>query len=919
MAEYPKKLIEVALPLGKINEASAREKSIRHGHPSTLHLWWARRPLACARAVIWASLVDDPSAHPDQFPTEEAQEKERERLFQILEELVVWENSNDQRVLEKAKAEIRASMGDEELKLLDPFAGGGAIPLEAQRLGLKAYAQDLNPVPVVINKAMIEIPPRFADLPPVNPDDRERLNVGNWAGHSGLAADVEHYGQWMRDRAFEKIGSLYPKVEVPAEQGGGERTVIAWLWARTVKCPNPACGCETPLVKSWDLSRKKGKEWHVEPHVHGDHVDFTVEEGKSDRPGTINRKGAVCVCCGAPIEYPYIREESREGRMGEQLMAVVAEANRSRVFVAPSILQSNAAQVPKPDDYPTGKLANYPGHLNTNIYGLDTFDKLFTNRQLTALTTFADLVADAQAQATSDAIAAGMSDDGKPLREGGTGATAYGQAVGVYLAIGIDRMADINNSLCSWKSTAVQTIHVFTRQAIPMIWDFAENNVFNGAAGDFCTGLNSVVKVLRGLPDGCLEATAKQWDARRDDGLRGVIVSTDPPYYDNIGYSDLSDFFYVWMRQSLRGFYPELFRRTVAPKSDELIASPYRHEDADDPQLAAKDFFEAGMLEAFKAIRLEARDDVPVTVYYAYKQSDSTSEGTASTGWETMLAAIIQAGFSVTGTWPMRSEMATRVLASDKNALASSIVLVLRKRPAKAPVTTRAKFLRALRDELRPAVRDLQASNLAPVDLAQSAIGPGMAVFSRYSQVLEADGSPMSVRAALAVINEELDVCLQEQGESLDRESRFCVDFYAQWGWNEAKYGEAQVLAQAKNVELDAFARTGVVTAAKGKAQLVPRESLPDLKPGENCLWEEAQQLVRAFQSGGVQGAADACRTIGERDAARCRELLYRLYTLCEARGWSKDAGPYNELVQAWPQVQEAAAATPAGTQGTLL
>lgn len=302
-----RKLIEVALPLDDINAASVREKSIRHGHPSTLHLWWARRPLAAARAVIWASLVDDPSSHPEKFPTEEAQAAERERLFQILRELVVWENSNNTRVLNAAKAEIRRSMGDDLPPLLDPFAGGGAIPLEAQRLGLKAYAQDLNPVAVTINKAMIEIPPKFAGKPAVNPESRRHGEANDWSGNNGLAFDVKYYGNWMKEEAFRRIGHLYPKVKVPNSQGGGEATVIAWLWARTVRCPNPACGHDAILARTFDLSKKKGKEWHVDPICEGGDVRFEVAPGKARREGTVNRKGATCTYIAVrqspPITY----------------------------------------------------------------------------------------------------------------------------------------------------------------------------------------------------------------------------------------------------------------------------------------------------------------------------------------------------------------------------------------------------------------------------------------------------------------------------------------------------------------------------------------------------------------------------------------------------------------------------------------
>lgn len=714
-----KKLIEVALPLDDINAASAREKSIRHGHPSTLHLWWARRPLAAARAVIWSSLVDDPSAHPEKFPTVEEQAAERERLFGILRELVVWENSNNDRVLNAAKAEIKRSMGDDLPPLLDPFAGGGAIPLEAQRLGLKAYAQDLNPVAVTINKAMIEIPPLFADKPAVNPEARGKLTNGGWSGNAGLAADVKYYGTWMKEEAAQRIGHMYPKVRVPAEQGGGEATVIAWLWARTVKCPNPACGHEAILVRSFDLSKKKGKEWHVEPVCEGGEVRFEVAPGKATQGGTVNRRGATCVHCGAPIAFDHIREESREGRMGAKLMAIVAEGQRGRIYIAPDEVQIAAADVPMPDDYPQGKLAYYPGHLNTNVYGLDEFWKLFTNRQLTALTTFSALVGEAQKKAEADAIAAGLANDGVGLADGGTSARAYGEAIGAYLAFVVDKLADRGSTVCSWDVTREGLRNTFGRQAIPMTWDFAEGNTFSNSSGCFDNSLDWIIKCLHELPQTTLKGDARQFDAQSDNGRRGLAISTDPPYYDNIGYADLSDFFYVWLRQSLRHTYPKLFSTMLVPKHEELVATPYREGRGKE---GARDFFEEGMFSTFKQVNKYAREDVPVTIYYAFKQSETETkndvESTASTGWETMLSAIIRAGFSITGTWPMRIEMANRSIASGSNALASSIVLVCRKRPENAPMGTRRDFVVALKRELGPALDKLRSSNIAPVDLA---------------------------------------------------------------------------------------------------------------------------------------------------------------------------------------------------------
>lgn len=904
-----KKLIEVALPLDDINAASAREKSIRHGHPSTLHLWWARRPLAAARAVIWSSLVDDPSAHPEEFPTVEEQAAERERLFGILRELVVWENSNNDRVLNAAKAEIKRSMGDELPPLLDPFAGGGAIPLEAQRLGLKAYAQDLNPVAVTINKAMIEIPPLFADKFAVNPEARGKLTNGGWSGNAGLAADVKYYGTWMKEEAQRRIGDLYPRVQVPAEQGGGEATVIAWLWARTVKCPNPACGHETILVRSFDLSKKKGKEWHVEPHCEGGEVRFDVAPGKATQDGTVNRRGATCVHCGAPIAFDHIREESREGRMGAKLMAIVAEGQRGRIYIAPDEVQIAAADVSMPDDYPQGKLAYYPGHLNTNVYGLDEFWKLFTNRQLTALTTFSALVGEAQKKAEADAVAAGLADDGQGLGEGGTGARAYGEAVGVYLAFVVDKLTDYHSSICSWNAPGEKLRNVFGRQAIPMTWDYAEGNLFSSSSGSFDNMMQWVTKVIGEYPCANRPGSARQFDAQSDNGMRGILVSTDPPYYDNIGYADLSDFFYVWLRQSLRRTYPKLFSTMLVPKHEELVATPYRENRGKE---GARDFFEEGMFSTFKQVYKYACEDAPVTIYYAFKQSETETandvESTASTGWETMLSAIIRAGFEINGTWPMRTEKPGRTIGNGTNALASSIVLVCRKRPEDAPMGTRRDFVMALKRELGPALDKLRSSNIAPVDLAQSAIGPGIGVYSRYSQVLEADGSPMTVRAALQLINQEVDAYFSDQDGELDRESRFCVDLYTQKAFDTIKFGEADVLARAKNVSIEGLAAQGLLASVKGNVHLLDRSEVSERVDFKAPTWLTTQQLTHALEEGGVTACAKiVSQTLGGR-ADGAKALAYRLFTIADKRNWQQEAFAYNSLVTAWPEIQSKAA-----------
>lgn len=883
--EYKKKLIEVALPLEAINKACAYEKMPGIGpHPRGIHLWWARRPLAAARAVIFSSLVDDPSSHPDEFPTDEAQTEERQRLFSILERLVKWENSNNQDVLAEAQAEIMKSTDGNPPALLDPFAGGGAIPLEAQRLGLKAHASDLNPVAVMINKAMIEIPPKFTGQPPVNPDS-SRLISSIWTGTSGLAEDVRYYGDWMKKKAFERIGNLYPKVK---DEQGHEKTVIAWIWARTVKCPNPACGCEMPLASTFELSRKKGREAHIEPVVHNSNIKYEVKySNKTPDSPKIARGKFKCVACGEIATGKYIRGEFVARRARAQLMAIVAEGSRGKQYLSPTEEQINAANCQMPEWYPEADMNTKCADLVSGRgYGYTNWHELFTNRQLTALTNFSDLVAEAQ----------------KKIIEDG-GSKMYAQAVGVYLAFAVDRMADFSTSVSRWAVTNEKAMNLFSKQAIPMTWDYPEVNVLADSVGGFSTIIAFIAKCIVTLPIVGEQGFVMQHDAQTDNGLRNIMVSTDPPYYDNIGYADLSDFFYIWLRNNLKNEFPDLFRTMLVPKEEELIASAYRFDGSRE---SAYRFFEDGMLKTFTRINTYVRDDIPTTVYYAYKQSESDdNDNTASTGWETMLSAIIQSGFTLTGTWPIRSEQAYRAISMNTNALASSIVLVCRKRSADAPVCTRRDFINALKRELKPALQKLQISNIAPVDLAQSAIGPGMGVYSRFSKVLEADGTTMSIRSALQIINQELDHYFTELDGELDSDSRFCVDLYTQYAFNDVKYGEADVLARAKNTSVEKLRINDLLYAEKGIVRLLTRDEIPErFATKVKNIWLLTQQLTRALEKDGVAGTAKIVADIYTSEPEHAKALAYRLFQIAERKGWAGEAYAYNSLVITWPDVQ---------------
>ncbi|VBB42849.1 conserved hypothetical protein [uncultured Desulfatiglans sp.] len=940
---HRKKLIEVALPLDAINKASAREKSIRHGHPSTLHLWWARRPLAAARAVIFAQMVDDPSGLPDLFPTEKAQEKERLRLFKIIEDLVLWENTNNEAVLQKARDEIwqswrracaenadhpRAKDLFDRQKLPafhDPFAGGGSLPLEAQRLGLEAYASDLNPVAVLINKAMIEIPPKFAGRPPVNPEAQKEQSLfkREWRGAQGLAEDVRYYGKWMRDEAEKRIGHLYPKVQITTEMAkerpdlkpliGKKLTVIAWLWARTVKSPNPAFShVDVPLASTFMLSTKKGKEAYVEPVIEGKSYQFTVKVGKpkdmdAAKKGTKLARGAnfSCLMSGTPIASDHIYSEAQAGRMGARLMAIVAEGDRGRVYVAPTSNHEAVVTQARPEWKPEVAMPENPRWFSPPLYGLKTYGDLFTPRQLVALTTFSDLVQEAREKVKADAIAVGIQDDGKGLDAGGTGAAAYADAISLYLSFVISKQADLGNSLCAWEPIAQCPRHLFSRQAIPMVWDFAEGNPLGSSSGGWEVFLDGICKAFLKAFEKITQkyhGSANQADAMAQSISNDKIVSTDPPYYDNIGYADLSDFFYVWMRRSLRNIYRNLFNTLAVPKAEELVATPYRHGKKD----KAEAFFLNGMAKAMIRLREQVYPNFPVTIYYAFKQSEVQNQGIASTGWETFLDAVMRAGFAITGTWPIRTENSSRMVGQGTNALASSIILVCRPRNNDALTATRREFLTGLKSELPKALKHLQKGNIAPVDLAQSAIGPGMAVYTRYNKVLDAEGKPLSVREALALINQTLDEVLAEQEGDFDSDSRWALAWFEQYRFGEGEYGVAETLSKAKNTSVAGMVDAGILASKGGKVHLFKPADLPaDWDPTQDkrlTVWEMVHHLIGALETAGEPAAAELVARLGSK-AEGARELAYRLYTICERKKWAQEALSYNGLVQSWPEI----------------
>jgi putative DNA methylase len=914
---YKKKLIEVAIPLEAINAASAREKSIRHGHPSTLHLWWARRPLAACRAVLFAQLVDDPSSDLEKFPTHEAQEAERKRLFGIIEELVKWENSTNEEVLERARAEIRKSCGGELPPVYDPFSGGGSIPLEAQRLGLPAYGSDLNPVAVMIGKAMIEIPPKFKDKKPVHPGVKDRQFYRN---AEGLAEDVKFYGEWMREKAWERIGHLYPLVDLPKEEGGGKATVIAWIWARTVPSPDPAfADVQVPLISSFMLSSKKGKETWVEPIAEKTSKSITYRVRKGGTKAELEaaalgttagkRQAFLCIMSGAAIPYDHIRKAGKSGKMGQELIAIVAERKGGRAYVAPSHEHKKVAQSAIPDWKPETDLPNNPRDFKTPNYGLMTFGDLFTSRQLVALNALSDLIAEARVQIENDAVAAGWAKEGKSLSDGGNGALAYAEAVSIFFAFGISKMTDYHSTITSWHHGREIIRNAFGRQALPMTWDFTEANPFSKSTGNWGNCVEWGFKTLDQLQFAASGRVVQQ-DAQTAAYPNGTVVSTDPPYYDNIGYADLSDYFYAWMRRSLRNTYPELFGVLATPKSEELVATPYRHGTKE----RAEAFFLEGMSRAIRGMAEQSSPAFPAAIYYAFKQSEIEQEGISSTGWATFLQAVVEAGYAVVGTWPLRTEMANRMIASGTNALANSVVLVCRKKEATAEVITRAEFIRALKRELPPAIAELQAANIAPADMPQSAIGPGMGVFSRYKAVLESDDSPMSVKTALQLINRELDEYLGGIQGEFDADTRFAITWFEQNGTGKGDYGVADNLARARGISVDSVKHAGIVESAAGKVRILTRDELDDDWDPEDdrhlTVWECLQHLVRQHEKDGISHDAAVLLKKINTQAEAVKDLAYCLYDIsANKRKDAKEATAYNALIADWTELTKAAAA----------
>lgn len=902
---YKKKLIEVAIPLEAINAASAREKSIRHGHPSTLHLWWARRPLAACRAVLFAQLVDDPSSHPDKFPTEEAIEAERKRLFNIIEELVKWENSANEEVLGRAQKEILNSCEGYLPPIHDPFSGGGSIPLEAQRLGLPANGSDLNPVAVLIGKSMLEYPRIFKDHDPINPGMRTNNHYRN---SQGLAEDVQYYGDWLKREAFKSIGKNYPKVCGGQSKIQDGNIPIAWIWARTVPSPDPAFShLAVPLVSTFALDTRS--KIYLSPTVDRQNETITFELGDStnasafekSKSGTKNGRGANfnCLFSGSAITPEHVKNCGKNGRLGHMLLAVVAEGKSGKIYCSADEEQINSAAVNRPNVINSINLPNHSQYIGVLGYGFSTFEDLYTDRQLAALTTLSMMISKVKDKVIKDAQDAGLND---------IDISKYADTICVYLAFCVTKLADRGSTNCTWDSSRASLGHTFGRQAISMTWDFAEANPFSNSTGSWDNSLNWIVKVLQQFVPNS-EGTVVQSDARDVKYAENTVISSDPPYYDNIPYADLSDYFFQWLKSSLGVIMPNAFNFLATPKMDELVADRVRHGSAS----AADQYFLAGMIETFVNCREQASENFPMSIYYAFKQSEVSQEGISSTGWATFLEAIVSAGYSVVGTWPIRTELANRLRGIKFNALANSVVLVCRIRRADAGVATRSEFIRELQQNLPAAIRQLQSANVSPADIPQSAIGPGMGIFSQYKYILEADDSPMSVKTALQLINAELDEFLNDFQGDFDPETRFTASWFEQNGYAKGDFGSANSLATARGIAVDGVKHAGIIESSAGKVRILKRDELDaDWDPNSDThltIWECCQYLVKEYENGGETVAAMLVKKMGFEKAESVKDLAYYLYDICSnKRQDAKEATSYNALIAGWADITRLAA-----------
>ena len=923
MSTYKKKLIEVALPLEDINRESVKQKTGRPktGYPTTLHKYWAQRSVATARAAIWSSLVDDPSSHPEKFPTADLQKKERLRRFDILRKLILWESTADASLWAEARKIAEEDCGGSLPPFIDPFAGSGAIPLEALRLGMSAHASDLNPLAVTIQHMLVEWPQKFANKPAVHRRNKGGLSASTAFGN--LAADVLAYGEDINEKLRGRIGEFYPPV---TDSFGKEIEPGVFMWARTVPCPNPACGVLTPLVKDWKLSTRSGA--HIRPVIDraAKTINFAVQhDGVVPEPSFNGRKGGACLMCEAPIDFVWIRKQGVAGLINHRLMAIAAGDDYSWAFYQPtSEHESVALTVPDSTWVPRGDIPNNTRDFRTQLYGMATWASLFTPRQMLALTTLQDIIRETEADIDSDAVAAGYVSGGEPLSRGGTGAHAYAQLVRAYIHLTASNLTEWNCSVTRWSPNGPQLSSLFARQAVIMNWNYAEGSLFGKGGANFLQKLRRTVEVIDRTPT-TTTGTARQADATRMvwDHDKAPLVVTDPPYYDNISYSELADFFYVWLRESMRDIDPETFATISSPKSEELIMAKNRHGGDEEK---AKQFFEDGLTQALHHLRSISDPDLPLSIYYAYNDTDESEDGEGnkeigSSGWETILQSIVDAGLQIVMTYPLRSEAVGRAISTNASALAACILLVCRPRSDKAPVGTRGDFTLGLQGELSQAIERLKDGDLGALDLSQAAIGPGMAVFTRYSKVLESDGRKMTMRTALDLINKSVSEVAGKGDAMFDQQTRWCVRWFEEKGLSEGLYGDAQMLANANGLNIPELERFGVISSKGGKVQLLVGDRLPtDWDPRLDsrisswevlhhliaCLLPKGNPLSRA-NGGSEKEALALASALSPLLVEQAKELSYRMFDICRVRGWNQEALAYNAIGQSWADLRSVA------------
>ncbi len=891
-----KKLIEVALPLDEINKAAKREKNIHTGLPSNLHTWWSRKPLGIARAIIFSSLVDDPGEH---LPGKKA-EKKRKELFEIVSKLAHPNAHSDEKILECANKEILNSNNGVMPQFWDPFCGGGSLPLEALRLGLKSFGSDLNPVAVFLTRVLIELVPKQAFHKPINPGRIQEVIEG-LARYDGLKKDVHYYAKIIAGQLEKNIAKYYPEIEIPKHFGGGKGKIAAWIWARTVECPNPSCRCKTPLVNKFWLSTHRGNKAYVVPkhNLESKTFNFSVEKSGQPQEGTVSRSGAICLACDNPVSFDHIRFEGTQGRISYSLMAIAVEGPRGRIYLEPTNEQSHIANSCEPGWEPEADLPESALGFRVQKYGITKQKDLFTKRQLLALSKLSELINEIRDDIIKDA----------------NGDIEYANTVQAFLALSLSRVAQTNNTLVRWLirvSGTSKGTPAFDRQIVSMVWEFSEGNILGNSVGSWKAAIKNPLTALKSIPPLKQGGIAFQNDASQSWGKKGsYVISTDPPYFDAIGYADLSDFFYIWLRRAMRSVHEDIFSTMLVPKTTDLTRDLGRKEVKKN---AATENFLTRLKTAFEKMREAANPSVPITVYYAFKQAEVKSlsggvNGTimVSTGWETLLESLIRSGFCITGTWPLRTESASRLRAIGSNALAASIVLVCRKRSNESQIGTKSDLLSRLRKELPAALKALQRGNIAPVDLAQASLGPGMAIYTSYQSVIDSSGKAVSVREALYLINQTLDEVLAEQEGDFDSDSRWALAWFEQFGFKEGEFGIAETLSKAKNTSVAGMENAGFLISKGGKVRLLsPEEMATDLVPEKGkrtSIWKTVHQIIRSLELESEMAAAKIVSEMGA-SSDMVRELAYRLYSLCERKKRSQEAFSYNGLVQSWPEIE---------------